>query len=340
MTETAMADLENVACNLCGGRDFKPLYRKPDEFYLRDDWFQVVACKSCGLGFVNPRPTVMAIQRYYPGDYFTYHFKSDSARLSARYQRQATYLEAAGAAAGGPMPRLLDIGCANGDFPRFMRKVGWDVEGVETADNSESVNDFHCYRSLDEIPGDARYDAITAWAVMEHVHDPMSVFAGTARLLKKGGVFIALTTNLDSVSSRYLFREDIPRHLYFFSPRTVAAYAAKTSCLTLEGVKSGSEIYQMAPLHWLRHFLRRAVGLPALQWNDLPEIRYAYFERTGRSPNLSNTLRYIATHPFTVVDRALMRHYAKWQEFVGTYGLVIYILRKEGDDPMSHHPRT
>ena len=96
----------------------------------------------------------------------------------------------------------------------------------------------------------------------------------------------------------------------------------------------------MAPLHWLRHFLRRAVGLPALQWNDLPEIRYAYFERTGRSPNLSNTLRYIATHPFTVVDRALMRHYAKWQEFVGTYGLVIYILRKEGDDPMSHHPRT
>ena len=63
-------------------------------------------------------------------------------------------------------------------------------------------------------------------------------------------------------------------------------------------------------------------------------------ERTGRSPNLSNTLRYIATHPFTVVDRALMRHYAKWQEFVGTYGLVIYILRKEGDDPMSHHPRT
>ena len=77
MTETAMADLENVACNLCGGRDFKPLYRKPDEFYLRDDWFQVVACKSCGLGFVNPRPTVMAIQRYYPGDYFTYHFKSE-----------------------------------------------------------------------------------------------------------------------------------------------------------------------------------------------------------------------------------------------------------------------
>ena len=243
-----MADLENVACNLCGGRDFKPLYRKPDEFYLRDDWFQVVACKSCGLGFVNPRPTVMAIQRYYPGDYFTYHFKSDSARLSARYQRQATYLEAAGAAAGGPMPRLLDIGCANGDFPQFMRKVGWDVEGVETADNSESVNDFHCYRSLDEIPGDARYDAITAWAVMEHVHDPMSVFAGTARLLKKGGVFIALTTNLDSVSSRYLFREDIPRHLYFFSPRTVAAYAAKTCVSELLRASKADQKYTK----WLR----------------------------------------------------------------------------------------
>lgn len=223
----------------------------------------------------------------------------------------------------------MDIGCANGDFPRFIRTLGWDVDGVETADNAELIDDFTCYRSLDDIPADApRYDAVTAWAVMEHVHDPMSVFAATARLLKKGGLFIALTTNLDSVSSRYLFREDIPRHLYFFNRRTIAAYAAKTLCLTLEDVKSGSHIYQMAPLHWLRHFLRRAAGLPPLKWDDLPEIRYAYFERNGLTPNLTNTIRYIATHPFTVLDRSLMPYYTKWQEIVGTYGLVIYILRK------------
>lgn len=61
MIGTVTADLETVPCNLCGGREFTPLYCKPDEFYHREDWFQVVACKACGLGFVNPRPTVAAI---------------------------------------------------------------------------------------------------------------------------------------------------------------------------------------------------------------------------------------------------------------------------------------
>ena len=124
MTETAPAELETVPCNLCGGWEFVPLYRRPDEVYHRENWFQVVACKTCGLGFVNPRPTAAAIQRYYPSDYFTYRFKTDAVRLSLRYRRQAAYLKAAAAAAGKARPRLLDIGCANGDFPRFMRTLG------------------------------------------------------------------------------------------------------------------------------------------------------------------------------------------------------------------------
>ena len=41
---------------------------------------------------------------------------------------------------------LLDIGCANGDFPRFMRKIGWQVEGVEISANSKSISDFKVYK--------------------------------------------------------------------------------------------------------------------------------------------------------------------------------------------------
>src|SRR3546814_5417313 len=65
------------------------------------------------------------------------------------------------------------------------------------------------------------YDVITAWAVLEHVHDPMSYFMKAASTIQSGGYFVFLVTNFDSISSRSLFREDVPRHLYFFSkPRS------------------------------------------------------------------------------------------------------------------------
>jgi len=42
----------------------------PDRFFFREDFFTVVECDQCGLGFVNRRPTITEIQKYYPAEYY------------------------------------------------------------------------------------------------------------------------------------------------------------------------------------------------------------------------------------------------------------------------------
>src|ERR1043166_4919276 len=107
--------MENVICNLCHSSDQRVVYSKPDELFCTDDWFTVVECVNCGLGFVNPRPTRAEMARYYPPGYYEYTLR-ERAYHERRYRRQAEVLQAVTPPESGRL--LLDIGCANGNFPR------------------------------------------------------------------------------------------------------------------------------------------------------------------------------------------------------------------------------
>jgi hypothetical protein len=124
--------VETVACNLCGSSRQTAVYEMPDERYFPDEYFTVVACNLCGLGFVNPRPTILEIQKHYPAEYFQGP-GTDSFRryLKRRFTIEARFLNGLEASSGSR--KLLDVGCANGDFPRFLIARGWDVEGVEVS---------------------------------------------------------------------------------------------------------------------------------------------------------------------------------------------------------------
>ena len=299
----------------------------PDRHYHRDEWFTAVECLDCGLGFVNPRPVEEAMDRYYPKDFFD-DFHRDPAFQRERYRREAAFLPDARLGSGNA-PRLLDIGCANGAFPRVARELGWDVEGVEVAASADAIGDFPVYRMpFTEIPVTGpRYDAITAWAVLEHVHDPMAYFRKVAEVLKPGGVFVFLVPNFDSVSSRYLLCEDIPRHLYFFSARTAARYLAEVG-LTLERSVFDDSIFVAPPEHWLRFFLRRLIGRRPLAWNELPESRVDYCRRKNLTDSVRIQFIYALTHPFTMLDRLLTPAFAKWQMMMGSYGTALFVARK------------
>ena len=62
--------METVACNLCGCERHTMVYEMPDRRYFREEFFTVVECDRCGLGFVNPRPARMEMQKYYPPEYY------------------------------------------------------------------------------------------------------------------------------------------------------------------------------------------------------------------------------------------------------------------------------
>jgi 2-polyprenyl-3-methyl-5-hydroxy-6-metoxy-1,4-benzoquinol methylase len=291
----------------------------PDVQFHRDEWFDIVECSSCGLGFVNPRPTFQEMAKYYPAEFYKYF--DDATVHALRYKQEAEYLDG-----DQPGRTLLDIGCANGDFPRYMIKKGWTVEGVEVSPNARAIADFPVYRQdFASFPHqNPRYDAITAWAVLEHVHDPMSYFRKAASLLKPGGRFVFLVTNFNSSSSRHLFREDPPRHLYFFTQKTVVRYLEHVG-LRLERADYDDRIYDMRPVSWLRRWLLGIFLRRPLRFQDIPDNRMEYLARRRLSNYAIGNLSYAATHPLAVLDRITMPLYEQFQLMSRSYGIVTYV---------------
>jgi 2-polyprenyl-3-methyl-5-hydroxy-6-metoxy-1,4-benzoquinol methylase len=314
--------MEVVSCNLCGSDDHRLVYRMPDARFYRDRWFCVVQCRNCGLGFVNPRPTREQMAEYYPAEFYQ-DFEVNSAYHQRRYAREAEFVERA---VPDGSRRLLDVGCANGDFPRFMMRRGWTVEGVEVSPTANPIEDFPVFR--DEFPrlpaAEPRYDAVTAWAVLEHVHDPLAYFRKAAQVLRPGGALVFLVTNFASASSCRLYAEDVPRHLYFFAEPTVRRYMKLTGFRLLKADYS-DRIYSMRPVNWLHYLVNFRWRGREYRYQDSTFSRQRYFAEHGLEPSLPNQLRYFVTYPHMLADRGLMRVYEKYQMMTRAYGIVTYV---------------
>jgi 2-polyprenyl-3-methyl-5-hydroxy-6-metoxy-1,4-benzoquinol methylase len=324
MLTSTKDDVEWLPCNLCGCQDFEYLFDIGDQRFDRAEIFKLVRCKSCGLACLSPRPKASSLQEYYPVAYFDQFRDAD---YESHYEHRAQYVERATAASKSR--RLLDIGCANGAFPRFMRDRGWTVEGTEVATGADAITDFPVYHSLGEIlqRGNAHYDAISAWSVLEYMPDPSLVFGAVSELLTPGGAWIVVTPNFDSITNQGLRRYDAPRQLYCFSPRTIIAFSQKFG-LSVESVSTDSRFFMKAPKNWLRYYIRQAIGLDPLPWNQHPEGRLTYARRHNMLLGPCTNARYALTHPLTALDRALEPLFQKYQEWMGTYGFATFIIRK------------
>jgi 2-polyprenyl-3-methyl-5-hydroxy-6-metoxy-1,4-benzoquinol methylase len=242
--------IETVTCDLCGSDSTRLLYTQKDYRLRVDDreW-NVVQCRNCGLGYLNPRPAAADVDRYYPQSYFSHRRTAEE-----RYLRQARYVPGVGG-------RLLDIGTARGDFLAVMRKRGWDVTGIEPSESAENPHGLtiHRMRFPEECDLDEQFDVITAWAVFEHLHHPAEAFRACARMLESNGQLIVQVPNLHSIASRWGHQEDVPRHLYFFSESTLRAFGERCG-LVLERVVHATDLFGGSGRSILRLALVRALG--------------------------------------------------------------------------------
>lgn len=223
--------MENVACDLCGADDPRPYFERADRFTGRT--FQFVSCGSCGLIYLNPRPTQTELPEYYPLDYEAYYLKDGTAQSIDRWhtlralRMQLDFVEKYAAGRG----RLLDVGCATGNFMITAQERGWQVTGVELIEVAARTAREH-YR-LDVKTGSVEstslqeeyFDVVTLWDVLEHLPSPQTAMERIHQLLKPAGLVIFSIPNLASFD-RYLFGEnwigwDAPRHFNMFTETTI-----------------------------------------------------------------------------------------------------------------------
>lgn len=212
------ADFEEPACDLCGSTSRRRLYAYGDWRYGRPQpEYGVCVCRRCGLGYLSPRPTARAIGTHYPAEYDSGRSAADAA-AKGRYAAQAEFV---GAGAGD----LLEVGTARGDFLDWVARLGWRATGIEpharagTTDPRVRHIDIH---SPELAAGS--FDVITAWHVVEHLHAPSTFFPRVAELLRPGGRFCMSVPQFDSYKSRWLKAEDVPRHLHFFTLKSLTTF--------------------------------------------------------------------------------------------------------------------
>ena len=231
---------ESVACDFCDSMGAQLVLEGRDLLHGLPGTFRLVQCENCGIMRQDPRPTKEAIEAYYPADYEPYVLAIDDEpswvrRLDRRYGmakrcRAISRLK--------PLGRLLDVGCATGNFLHEMTRWGsWEVVGIEPNEEAAAYArqryGLEIYAgTLEEIDlPPSSFDVITMWNVLEHLHTPHADLVRVRRLLKDGAWLVFSIPNLDSVDAKWFgpawLGWDLPRHLYQFPRRALVDSLAR-----------------------------------------------------------------------------------------------------------------
>ena len=223
-----------IPCNNCSKETFKFLFKKKSN---KKEIFEIVKCRTCGLVQVNPQPSMEEVSKYYADEYFTKrtdrgydNYYSDKIRSEIErvfrlnledlgfFEWEKTLSE---------QKRTIDIGCAAGYFVNYMQSQGWTSEGIEIAEGpvrfAKEILKLNITRA-DFLEWDLeikeKFDLITLWASIEHLHKPKETLKKIYSHLKPGGRMILSTcrygilARLTGINWRYM---NVPEHLYYYS---------------------------------------------------------------------------------------------------------------------------
>jgi 2-polyprenyl-3-methyl-5-hydroxy-6-metoxy-1,4-benzoquinol methylase len=292
----AQCDLEELpTCPSCMRADTKAVFTRPDGLTC-------VECEFCGLAFVNPRPREAAISEIYSADYYGVADKEgvgyqgyssiesiDALDYTAR-QRMAL-IERHVSVKG---QRVLEIGCATGEFAHVASKAGAAVTACDYS--ADAIDLARCrYPEVSFVAGTVedllveakKFDVVVAFEVIEHVLEPRAWVNDVGRLVDTGGFLILTTPNYECGKSlglqHWLGTNSSYEHLHFFSCKVLQKLIEENGFSLLSSYSSGSGevspritktypirgvLRKLGLLRMLRK-LRRSLGKePKIQWDE------------------------------------------------------------------------
>ncbi len=218
-------DGEARPCPLCGAVEHEP--------QATAHGYRMVACRECGLWYLNPMPSAATLGRLYEDGYFTsaaatatgyadYAGTAEDARDTFR-RRLALVERHVGSG------RILDVGAGYGFLtevaaPHFPER--WVVERSSTAAARVPDGTRIVHGTWEDADVPERYfDVVSMQDCLEHFPDPLHALAKTRAALRPGGALLAVTPDVGSWLARVQGRRWVslkfPEHVVLFSEATL-----------------------------------------------------------------------------------------------------------------------
>jgi 2-polyprenyl-3-methyl-5-hydroxy-6-metoxy-1,4-benzoquinol methylase len=268
-------ELVNVSCCVCDADDADVIGVGEDfEYRTTSEIFAVNQCKTCGLVYLNPRPSVAEFDRIYPPTYHAFDFSEKEFGFvhKVRSRLEANRLLALCKDLGDDA-KILDVGCGDGFHLRLLRDFGnknWTLEGLDASEKAVEVADklgtkVHLGTAeSNELPENT-YDLAFLIQTVEHVDKPDQVLSAICRILKPNGKLIIVTDNTDSLDFK-LFKRGywggyhFPRHWNLFNRNALTKLAEKSG-FKIEKIET-----IVSPINWVYSFHNALVDMEAPQF--------------------------------------------------------------------------
>jgi len=227
--------MERVNCNICNIDNTKTLLVK--------DSYNIVQCKSCGLVYVNPRPTKEELS-----DLYEYEDDSQSPGnlkqkpIIKKFQLGLNFIHRFAPNRG----KILDVGCATGVFLNMAKNAGWETYGIDI--NRQAIEYARqVYKLAVKISDSPEssfqksyFDVVTMFDSIEHVPNPLSTLQEANNVTRPNGLLVITTPNIDGLFPKFtyfLFGKTFgiwehptpPGHIYQFSNLTIEKLLRKAN---------------------------------------------------------------------------------------------------------------
>lgn len=248
-------------CPTCNGTNFSPFLTCTDHS-VSHETFQLNRCAHCSLLITSPRPDNTQLGKYYLSQTYTSHIKQgksliDNVYLFARRFTLKWKLSLLQKNVPQSSANLLDFGCGVGEFLKASVKKGWTIAGVEPSEIARINADPSVFpsivSSLKELTTELkRFDAITAWHVLEHVTDLNENIATLKNLLQPNGTMFIAVPNHNSWDAKHYANHwaayDVPRHLWHFNLQSMTRLLTAHSLTVIKVLPMRLDAYYVSLL--------------------------------------------------------------------------------------------
>lgn len=198
------------------------------EGWLRKENFAIVRCVQCGMKYIDD--AAVLAPDYYSTDADSFYISDDKIRGDYAPDRYARELNALRRYCPGG--KVLDVGCSTGGFlyqAGIRFPASYDLYGADVAKSATAVAASHGVKVIsanflaDNFP-EREFQAITFWAVLEHLLAPAAYLQQAYRLLAPGGRVFVVVPNVQSLAVRLLgrrYRYVMAEHVNYFSRETL-----------------------------------------------------------------------------------------------------------------------